>query len=173
VVGQRREIGVTPPVPSRHGVAQPIHEHAPQIWLVGSAFEIAIFGGVPLLWLLAGERTQLHRFRHRDGARAADGHVLFCLSGSFLEICVYHRRHRGHRAISRVLLLLIWPVLQINRGVGVWALLEILGIYLLVRKIGVSRLLRAVAVLILAVLILARSATLAWASKAEKASMRS
>lgn len=107
-----------------------------RFWVAGSIVEIIVAGGLPVQWLLSGDTSR----DYRDfGVPSLHGLLtavyLFILTARFLDYCFNRRARDGWMTLA----LLVWPLLQINRGAFMWSLLEMLGIFLLVRRITLVR----------------------------------
>lgn len=120
------------------------------IWISGTIFEILISGGVPLLWLLAANRAR--DYRH-FGIPVFHGMMnalhLLSLVGTFL---VYNIK-REKKTLVLFIGLLGWTILVFSRGLLFLSLLEILGIYLLIEKMSLSKILKVVALFLLVLII--------------------
>lgn len=138
-----------------------------QLWAAGSVIEIIVAGGLPIQWLLAGDTSR----DYRDfGVPSLHGLLtavyLFILTATFLDYC-FNRRPRD-RWIT--LALLVWPLLQINRGALIWSLLEMLGIFMLVRRITPLRIAQVGAALLAGVLLFGQVGD--WRAGAGKEALR-
>lgn len=102
------------------------------IWLIVSVFEIAVARGLPIVWLLLGDRS--HDYRD-FGIPSIHGLVtalyLFSVAATAVEIFLHGRRRRWRLLLS----LLVWPVLQVNRGALIWSICQIAGVYLICRRV--------------------------------------
>lgn len=138
-----------------------------QVWIAGTIVEIIVAGGLPIQWLLAGDTSR----DYRDfGVPSMHGLLtaiyLFILTATFLDHCI-NRRHRD-RWIT--LALLVWPLLQINRGAFIWSLLEMLGIFLLVRRISAVRIAQVGAAMLVGILLFGQVGD--WRAGAGKEALR-
>jgi oligosaccharide repeat unit polymerase len=120
------------------------------VWAIGSVFEIYASGGLPIIWLLAGDVTRDYRdFGVFSFHGFITGVYLFILCALVL---LFLLERRG-RDLLIIVGLFVWSLLLINRGALVWALLETLGVFLLVRRISATRI-AAVGAGVLAALLL-------------------
>jgi oligosaccharide repeat unit polymerase len=119
------------------------------LWIAGTAVEIVIAGGLPIVWVLLGRTDKDYR---NFGLPTFHGLMmatyLFMMTSIFLDYCMTHRRV----LLIQVGLLLIWPVVLVNRGAAVWALLELTAVYLLTRRVSGRRVARVAAVALVAVI---------------------
>jgi oligosaccharide repeat unit polymerase len=108
------------------------------VWAVGSIAEAILAGGFPLVWIATGQTDKDYR---NFGLPTLHGLLtafyLFSVAGLFLDYCVSRRR----AMLIGVGILLTWPVLLMNRGALIWALLEIAAVYLLLTRIDGRRIL--------------------------------
>jgi len=121
-----------------------------QIWAVGSVIEIIVDRGLPIVWLLTGDTTR----DYRDfGIPSVHGF----LTAMYLTVVVAHtlfyRVQRDRRDLVTVLFLLWWPLLQVNRGALVWALLEMAAVQLITSRFVASQLLKVGAAALTALLL--------------------
>ncbi|MEP6593976.1 MAG: O-antigen polymerase [Acidobacteriota bacterium] len=121
-----------------------------RFWMAGSILEIIVAGGLPIQWLLAGDTSR----DYRDfGVPSLHGLLtavyLFILTARFLDYCFNRRGRDGWATLA----LLVWPLLQINRGALIWSLLEMLGIFLLVRRVTPARILQVGVAMLLGILL--------------------
>ncbi len=121
-----------------------------RFWVAGSILEIIVAGGLPIQWLLQGDTSR----DYRDfGVPSLHGLLtavyLFILTARFLDYCFNRRLRDGWVTLA----LLVWPLLQINRGAFIWSLLEMLGIFLLVRRITLVRLAQVGVAMLLGILL--------------------
>jgi hypothetical protein len=138
-----------------------------RFWIAGTVLEIVVAGGLPIQWLLAGDTSR----DYRDfGVPSLHGLLtaiyLFILTATFLDYC-FHRRPRDRWV---TLALLVWPLLQINRGALIWSLLEMLGIFLLVRRITPGRMLQVGAAMLAGILLFGQVGD--WRAGPGKAALR-
>lgn len=120
------------------------------VWAIGTAIEAVIAGGIPLFWLLTGDVSK----DYRDfGVSTLHGlftaMYLFSLTGLYLDYCIRRRRP----TLALVIALLVWPVLLVNRGVLIWAVLELACVYVVLNRVGIRRI-ALVAVSALTVIVL-------------------
>lgn len=138
-----------------------------QLWIAGTVLEIVVAGGLPILWLLAGDTTRDYRdFGIPSVHGLLTAMYLFILTATFLDYCINGRPR--DRWIT--LALLVWPLLQINRGAFVWSLLEMLGIFMLVRRITPLRTVQVGAALLAGVLLFGQVGD--WRAGAGKEALR-
>jgi len=109
-----------------------------KFWAAGTVVEIIVSGGIPLIWLLTGHATK----DYRDfGIPSVHGFLtaiyLFCLTALLLLYLIEGTR----RDLMTAMALLAWSVILIHRGAFIWALLELLAVFLLVRLISPKRML--------------------------------
>lgn len=102
------------------------------IWAIASLFEIAVARGLPIVWLVIGDRTR----DYRDfGIPSIHGTMtalfLFSVASTAVEIFLHGRSRRW----LLLLALLVWPVLEVNRGALIWAICQIAGVYLVCRQL--------------------------------------
>jgi oligosaccharide repeat unit polymerase len=102
------------------------------IWAIASLFEIAVARGLPIIWLVIGDST--HDYRN-FGIPSIHGTLtalyLFGVATTAVEIFLNGRSRRW----LMLLALLIWPVLEVNRGALIWAICQIAGVYLVCRQL--------------------------------------
>jgi oligosaccharide repeat unit polymerase len=121
-----------------------------QIWAAGSIIEIIIGGGLPILWLLAGDTTR----DYRDfGIPSVHGFLTAIYLTLVVAHTLFYRVQRDRRDLVMVLFLLWWPLLQVNRGAFIWALLEIAAVQMITSRFVASQLLKAGAVALAALLL--------------------
>jgi oligosaccharide repeat unit polymerase len=100
------------------------------VWAVGTIFEIIIGRGVPLQWLAMGD----HSRDYRDfGISTLHGLLMslyfFLVTGMAIEWWI------GGRPRAWLLLAwLTWPVIMINRAAIMWALLQVIAVFLLTKE---------------------------------------
>jgi len=118
-------------------------------WVAGTAIEIVVAGGLPIVWVLMGRTDKDYR---NFGLPTFHGLMiatyLFILTSTFLDYCMTRRRV----LLFRVVLLLLWPLLLVNRGAAVWALLELAAVYLLTHRVSGRLVARIAAVALTAVI---------------------
>lgn len=112
------------------------------LWSVGTVLEIAVAGGVPLLWIAQG-RTDVD---YRDfGVPTFHGLMMalffFCVTALYLAYLV----RGGRRTLAVLLALLTWPVIMVNRGALMWEVLQVAGVYFLLRPVRLGGLLKVAA----------------------------
>ena len=115
------------------------------IWAVCSVGEIAVARGLPIVWLVTGDTSRDYR---NFGIPTIHGLLtalfLFSVAATAVEIFVHGRR----RQLRLLLPLLVWLVLQVNRGALIWSFCQVAGVFLLARQLRI----RTVALVTAAVL---------------------
>lgn len=108
------------------------------VWAAGTVVEIVYSGGIPILWLVTGVTEKDYR---NFGIPSVHGLLtavyLFCVT-ALLLLFLIERRTRDLLAVAA---LLGWSLMLMSRGALVWALLETLAVFLLVRRISAGRML--------------------------------
>ena len=106
------------------------------LWFVGTCVEIYVAGGIPAVWVLTGDTRDYRNF----GIPTIHGFLtaiyLVCMSGLFLDYCVTRRRD----SLVPIALLFVWALLLTNRGVIIWASCQLIGVYLVVRRVRIRSL---------------------------------
>jgi len=110
-----------------------------QIWFIGTIVNVIASGGLPIFWMISGNTDK----DYRDyGVSTFNGLMnaffMFSLSATFLEYCIRKKK----KLLFKIIFLLIWQILLISRGALVWALLQMLGVYLVMHRISLSRLIK-------------------------------
>jgi hypothetical protein len=99
---------------------------------IGSLFEIAVARGLPIVWLLTGDTSRDYR---NFGIPSIHGMMtalyLFSVAATAVEIFLHGRTRRW----TLLLALLVWPVLQVNRGALIWSICQIAGVYLVCQRL--------------------------------------
>ena len=121
-----------------------------KVWVVGTIIEIILSGGVPLVWMITGHPTK----DYRDfGIPSVHGFLtaiyLFCLTGLLLLYLI----EAVKKDLLIALALLSWSVILIHRGAFIWALLELLAVFILVRRISLKRMVHVGALMIAGMLL--------------------
>jgi len=121
-----------------------------QIWVVGSVIEIAFSGGLPILWLIAGDTSR----DYRDfGLPSVHGFLTAMYLTLVVAHALFYRVYKDRRDLLTVLLLLWWPLLQVNRGAFVWALLEMAAVQMITSRFVASQMLKVGAAALAALLL--------------------
>jgi oligosaccharide repeat unit polymerase len=121
-----------------------------QIWAVGSLIEIVVGRGLPILWLLAGDTSR----DYRDfGIPSVHGFLTAMYLTLVVAHTLFYRVRKDKRDLLMVLFLLWWPLLQVNRGAFIWALLEIAAVQMITSRFAASQLLKVGAAALAALLL--------------------
>jgi oligosaccharide repeat unit polymerase len=102
------------------------------VWAVASLGEMVFAGGLPIVWLALGDTSKDYR---NFGIPTLHGLLtalyLFAVAATAVEIFLCGRPRRWWGLLA----LLVWPVLQVNRGALIWALFQVAAVYLLCRRV--------------------------------------
>lgn len=117
-------------------------------WVFGNLVTVVLQGGFPLLWLLLGIPKTYADY----GLPTFNGFLnsLYYLCGLFYFITLL--KNRSRQRIMRFVLLIIFPVLTINRAMFLVLTLQCMGIVLLTNKIRVKALLKIIALVLILVI---------------------
>jgi oligosaccharide repeat unit polymerase len=110
------------------------------VWFVGSLFEIAVSGGLPILWIFVGDPRSYAEFGIPMFHGLMQALFMFVLTGVFLEGMLTGNR----RCYVNVALLALWPVIQLSRGSMMWTVLELTAVWLVLRPVRFRQLMMAV-----------------------------
>jgi oligosaccharide repeat unit polymerase len=100
-----------------------------KVWALGSAVEIVVARGLPILWIITGDGRSYAEFGIPMFHGLMQAIFMFILTGFFLEGMM--TRDRG--CFVRVAILMLWPVVQLSRGSMMWTVLELTAVWLLLR----------------------------------------
>jgi oligosaccharide repeat unit polymerase len=98
------------------------------IWTLGSALEIVFSGGLPIVWAFTGSAKDYTNFGIPSVHGLMNGIYFFLTGGTAL----IHFIDRTKQSKWMLILLLVWPVLMLGRGILLTALVQIMVIYLFV-----------------------------------------
>lgn len=114
------------------------------VWVAGSIINVIASGGLPIIWALRGE---IHRSYVDFGIPTFTGLIsacgLFATLGFFLlNVQGWNKRRR-----LAIVLVFLYQVAILSRGGAVWMLLQVIGVYLQVGRVGLRRIIGAVALI--------------------------
>lgn len=118
-------------------------------WFVGTSFEIYYSGGVPLYWRLVGVNKLYTEF----GVPSLHGVMNACYL-QVLSMATYLAiKKRSRKMLILILLLLLWPVLMLGRGILLSGLIQVVCVALLLTRVSFKKIL-SLAVVALAVVVI-------------------
>jgi len=120
------------------------------IWGAGTLLNILASGGVPIYWLLSG---QLEKDYRHFGIPTFSGLLMALYMFSVTGLFLYYLLMRNSKILFLLLVLLAWNVVIMNRGAVTWILLQMLGMYLLVKRMTIMNSIGLICSLILFVLL--------------------
>lgn len=121
-----------------------------KFWVVGTLIEIIVSGGVPLLWMITGHATK----DYRDfGIPTVHGLLMAVYLFSLTALLLLYLIEGTRKDLMTALALLAWSVILIHRGAFIWALLELLAVFILVRRISPMRMVHVGALMLAGMLL--------------------
>lgn len=135
LVGHRKKNIVT----IRHEYTDKIQIYAKIIsiiWLLGTLFEMYFSGGFPLYWALAGIPKLYTEFGVPSFHGIMNALYLQLLTMLFYLYSCNIKNNKIYLAL--ILLLFLWPVMMLGRGILVSAIIQMSCIYLMLNKIKLS-----------------------------------
>ena len=114
-----------------------------KIWLIGIFITVIIQKGFPLLWMILGVGKTYADFGFSSIHGFLTSLYCFCILGYFL----IYLKTKETKYLKTILLLMLYPILAVNRGVFVVVLFELLGLYLLTHKIRYKNIFRVLLLL--------------------------
>ncbi len=118
------------------------------IWIVGNLITAALQGGFPLLWLV----LRIPKTYADYGIPTFNGllNSLFYICGIMYFIVLF--KNRSMRNILRFSILVIFPILTINRALFLVLTLQCMGLFILTNKIKIKTLLRIIALVLVVII---------------------
>lgn len=106
-------------------------------WVVGTAIDIVYSNGVPILWAIQGNGRNYTEFGIPSFHGIVNAAYLFWTTSLFLKFMLTGRK----RLIFWIAVLLTWPLFMLGRGILLSAVVQMAGVYLMVRPVRVRGLL--------------------------------
>lgn len=120
-----------------------------RIWSIGTLLEIIYSRGVPLQWALMGQTDKNYTdFGIPSFHGVMNALFLFSITSMFLHYLVSHKK----QPLKLMLVLLIWPVVMLGRGILLGAIMQLLGVFLQLRSVSHGVLIRLVVVAIVVII---------------------
>jgi len=120
------------------------------IWIVVTVIEVIYSGGLPIIWAIAGDYSQNYT---NYGIPTVHGFMnaiyFFIILSRFVNFMVYKDR----RSLIQIILLILWSISLLSRSVIVTAFLQIIGAYLLFRRVSILRLVSIVGAIAILVIV--------------------
>lgn len=118
------------------------------VWLLGSLFEIYYSKGLPIIWSLQGSVKDYTDF----GIPSLHGlmNSLYFFLVASLSFQYFHNRNR--KTLFKLLLVLLWPIMMLGRGIFLTALVQVLSIYLFTNRLNIKVVSRTVILSVLTVI---------------------
>ncbi len=105
------------------------------IWVLGTLFEIYYCQGFPLYWRLTGNSKLYIDF----GIHSMHGIMNACFLQLLTMLMYLYLKKPSYSTLLLILLLSIWPILMLGRGIMLSELLQITCVYLLFSKINFKK----------------------------------
>ncbi len=110
------------------------------IWFFGTALEIFFSGGLPIFWAMQGSSKDYTNFGIPSVHGVMNALYFTLMSG----VAVMYFCKKNYRTLLMLLLLLVWPMLMLGRGILLTALVQILTCYIFFNGISIVKALRVV-----------------------------
>lgn len=120
-----------------------------KIWFISNLVTVIVQKGFPLLWLIRGDSKTYADFGFPSIQGVLNSIYYISVIGNMFLLLKEKEKNR----IKNVILLLMYPILIMSRGLLVVILMEILGLYLLLFKIHLKNFAKLVFVILLAILL--------------------
>ena len=121
-----------------------------KIWIIGTIADIIYSGGIPFIWALMGNGEKNYT---NFGIPSAHGILNACyLQAIVMRFYCWLIDHRKKDAVL-ILILLIWPVLMLGRGILLGALIQMTALFLMNNRISIKGLLKITALILLIIYI--------------------
>lgn len=104
-------------------------------WIFGTAVDIAYSGGVPLLWIATDAGKDYTEFGVPSFHGVVNAAYLFFTTSLFLKFLVVRQRCY----LAGFVLMLLWPIFMLGRGILLGVLVQCLGVYLILNRIRLSK----------------------------------
>lgn len=106
------------------------------IWLFGTVLEVAVSGGVPLMWAISGGGFRDYTdFGIPSFHGIMNALYLQCMAGHFILWRVAGKRSSR----TWFLLLATWPIFMLGRGIFLSFVMQCLAIFLMTHRVGIKR----------------------------------
>lgn len=105
------------------------------VWLVGTIFEIIVAKGIPLFWIFYKSKMYYTHFGIHTFHGLMNALYLFSITGLFLEYLVFKKA----KLLLCIGMLLLWPVMMIERGILLGAIVQMTAIYFLYQDLNAKR----------------------------------
>lgn len=126
-----------PPIPKIHlARLSRFQQYLACFWLVGTGLDITFSGGIPLYWAIAQTGKNYTEFGIPSFHGIVNASYLFLITSLFLS----HLLQPKYWRIIAVLFLLSWPIAMLGRGILLSALVQMAGVYLMMRRVSVRSL---------------------------------
>ncbi len=102
-------------------------------WVIGTAIDIAYSKGVPLLWAIQGNGRNYTEFGIPSFHGIVNAAYLFWVTSLFVNVLLTGRK----RVLVWIAILLTWPLFMLGRGILLSAVVQMAGVYLMVRPVRV------------------------------------
>lgn len=107
------------------------------VWALGTLFEIYYCQGFPLYWRFTGSSKLYVDF----GIHSLHGILNACFLQLLAMLMYLYLKKRTYRILFLIILLSLWPIMMLGRGIMLSELLQMGCIYLLVSKIKLKQIL--------------------------------
>jgi len=103
-------------------------------WIFGTAIDVLYSGGIPIFWIVTGAGKNYTEFGVPSFHGVVNAAYLFLATSLFLKYLIFRRKS----FFIGFLLLLLWPVFMLGRGILLGVLVQCLGVYLVLNKVRLS-----------------------------------
>lgn len=110
------------------------------LWFLGSIVEIIAAGGVPIVWLFTGNAKTYVNF----GISTFHGLLTAFYMLSVTATCLDYNFRKKRKTLIKIIALLLWNIILINRGALIWTVAQILGLYLMLNRVRFRTIIRVV-----------------------------
>jgi oligosaccharide repeat unit polymerase len=119
------------------------------LWFLGSIVEIVAAGGVPIVWLFTGSGKSYADFGISTFHGLLTSFYMLSVTATFLD---YHFR-KDRKSLFKIVALLFWPIVLINRGALVWTIAQVVGLYLMLNRTRLRTIVKALILITLVALV--------------------
>ena len=121
------------------------------IWLAGTFIEIVLFKGIPFISVVLLGNYSLNYSAF--GIPTIHGLLNACYFTITVSFFLHYLITKDKKSLFKVLFLLTWPILVMSRAVLLWVLVEILCMFLLMRKIRIMTILKILVVFLFVIVL--------------------
>ncbi len=119
------------------------------IWFLGQIVSIIYSGGIPIFWYLTGDSRGYANY----GIPTIGGTLHACYAVAITSYIILLRFYKSKRILRRLLLLLTWPILTVERAIGMVVLAQILAIVVMTNRLRPKKLVQILVLAIIVVII--------------------